>query len=147
MYFAIGIYQPKTESNIGTLYRSAHNFGAKYIFTIGRRYKPQCSDTTKAWRQIPLFEYSDWDAFLACRPKEAQLVFIEQTQDAKNLKNFTHPKQALYLLGSEGNGIPSKIMAGHTKVYIDTPMCLNVATAGSITMYDRSVKLPHKSHN
>lgn len=35
MYFAIGIYHPKTEMNMGTLWRSAYQLGASYIFTIG----------------------------------------------------------------------------------------------------------------
>lgn len=47
-YFGIGIYNPKTETNMGTLWRSAYNFGADFIFTIGMRYKKMGSDTAKA---------------------------------------------------------------------------------------------------
>jgi basic membrane lipoprotein Med (substrate-binding protein (PBP1-ABC) superfamily) len=47
-YFYINVYQPKTTEDIGTLWRSAHNFGADFIFTIGARYHKQLSDTTKA---------------------------------------------------------------------------------------------------
>jgi hypothetical protein len=31
-------------------------------------------------------------------------------------------------------------MHGYQKVHIETPMCINVAVAGSIVMYDRAVK-------
>ena len=58
-YFAIGIYESKTETNIGTLWRSAYNFGADFIFTIGKRYKKEPSDTTKSERHIPLYGYDD----------------------------------------------------------------------------------------
>jgi len=41
----------------------------------------------------------------------------------------------------EDHGLPETIQEKCLAVvHIDTPMCLNVATAGSIVMYDRSVK-------
>ena len=38
-FYGIGIVNTKTEANIGTLWRSAHAFGASFIFTVGRRYR------------------------------------------------------------------------------------------------------------
>jgi len=139
-YFAIGIYETKEETNVGTLWRSAQNFGADFIFTIGARYKKQRSDTTKTWRNIPLFSFSDWEDFKAHIPKDAELVFVEQTEDSHDLKGFAHPKQAIYILGAEDHGVPKEIMHGFRKVEIDTPMCLNVSVAGSIIMFDRKNK-------
>jgi hypothetical protein len=46
-FFAVGVDQPKCEINIGTLWRTAHILGAAYLFTIGKRYRRQPSDTTK----------------------------------------------------------------------------------------------------
>lgn len=139
-YFGIGVYNIKTEMNLGTLWRSAQNFGASFIFTIGRRYKRQASDTTRAQRHVPLYEYLTLEDFYEHMPKDCMLVCIEQTDDAKKLRDFPHPERAVYLLGAEDYGLPEKIMKGHSIVYIDTPYCLNVAVAGSIIMYDRSVK-------
>ena len=139
-YFAIGIYEPKTETNIGTLWRSARNLGADFIFTIGKRYKKERSDTTKAERHIPLYSYSDWDDFVNHLPSGCEIVCIEQTDGARKLSEITHPERAVYVLGAEDYGIPEDKMRGHQKVFIDTPMCLNVAVAGSIVMYDRSIK-------
>lgn len=136
-YFGIGIYHPKTTENIGTLWRSAHNFGADFIFTIGKRYKKQASDTTKAERHIPLFEYETFEDFKSHLPKGCRIVCIEQCVGARNIKDATHPETAAYLLGAEDHGIPSNLLVGHQTVFIDTPMCLNVAVAGSIVMYDR----------
>lgn len=142
-YYGIGIYETKAADNVGTLWRSAMNFGADYIFTIGARYKKQRTDTCKTWKNIPLFEYTDWEDFISHIPKDAELVFIEQTDDSKNLETYGHPKQAVYILGAEDYGVPLNLMKGHRKVAIDTPMCLNVATAGSIVMYDRNNKQNH----
>lgn len=140
-YFGIGVYHPKTTENIGTLWRSAHNFGADFIFTIGKRYKKQASDTTKAERHIPLYEYINFEDFKNHLPKGCRIVCIEQCDGAINLKAATHPETAVYLLGAEDYGIPEKLMFGHQKIFIDTPMCLNVSVAGSIVMYDRKNKL------
>lgn len=139
-YFGIGIYHPKTTENIGTLWRSAHNFGADFIFTIGKRYKKQASDTTKAERHVPLYEYADFEDFKNHLPRGCNIVFVEQTEGAKNLKDTSHPEAAAYILGAEDEGVPEEIMRGYQKIYINTPMCLNVAVAGSIVLYDRSVK-------
>ena len=126
--------------NLGTLWRSAFNFGASFIFTIGKRYKKQASDTIKAIKHIRLYEYLTYEDFYKSMPKNCVLVMVEQTQEATNLKDFTHPERAIYLLGAEDNGLPERIMKDHPKIYVDTPMCLNVAVAGSIIMYDRSIK-------
>lgn len=139
-YFAIGIYEPKTETNIGTLWRSAHNFGADFIFTIGKRYSKERSDTTKAEKHIPLYGYKDWQDFIEHLPSGCEIVCIEQADGSRDLKNVIHPERAVYVLGAEDYGIPPELMRGHQKIYIDTPMCLNVAVAGSIVMYDRNVK-------
>lgn len=139
-YFGIGVYHPKTTENIGTLWRSAHNFGADFIFVIGKRYKKQPSDTTKAERHIPLYEYQTFEAFKENMPKGCRMVFIEQTEGATNINTACHPEAAAYILGAEDSGVPIELMKGHQKVFIDTPMCLNVAVAGSIVMFDRQSK-------
>jgi len=140
-YFGIGIYHTKTDTNVGTLWRSAHNFGADFIFTIGRRYKKQVSDTTKATKHIPLYEYSSFEDFKKNLPNGCQMVFIEQTEGSRDLKDSTHPLSAVYILGAEDYGVPDDLMKGHQKVHIETPMCINVAVAGSIVMYDRVSKI------
>jgi tRNA (guanosine-2'-O-)-methyltransferase len=140
-YFGIGIYHPKTTENIGTLWRSAHNFGADFIFTIGKRYKKQASDTTKAERHVPLYEYATFDDFKNHLPRGCEIVFIEQAEGAQNIKDANHPETACYVLGAEDYGVPEDLMKRHRKFYIDTPYCLNVAVAGSITLYDRRTKI------
>jgi len=145
-YFGIGIYHPKTTENVGTLWRSAHNFGADFIFTVGARYHKQPSDTTKAWRHVPLYHYSTMDDLKAHMPHGAELVFVEQSEGAADLSEFRHPEGAVYVLGAEDYGVPEEEMRGFRKVAIATPMCINVAVAGSIVLYDRKSKASSRAY-
>lgn len=54
-YFGIGIMNPKTEMNVGSLWRSANILGASYIFTIGKRIPKQASDTMRTCNSIPFY--------------------------------------------------------------------------------------------
>ena len=138
-YFGIGIYHTKNSINVGTLWRSAQNFGAAFLFTIGRRYQRQASDTLHTWKHIPLIHYETFSDFLSCRPFDCLLIGIEQTEESMSISKFSHPERAIYLLGAEDNGLPSEVLDECQKVvHIDTPMCLNVAVAGSIVMFDRN---------
>lgn len=140
-YFGIGIENSKKEVNIGTLWRSAYCFEASFIFTIGARYEHQSSDTTKAWRHLPLFTYRDEDDFWGHIPHDIEIVGIELTEDAKPLKEFAHPERALYILGPEDGNLSKRLQSLSSHIIsIDSKRCLNVAVAGSIVMYDRSIK-------
>ncbi len=137
-YFEVGVYHPKTETNIGTLWRSANQLGASGIFTIGARYHKQSSDTLKAWRHIPLRCYETIEQFLSVRPYDCLLIGIEMGGIA--LDQWEHPERAIYLLGAEDHGLPEEIQKMCNKVIslrsINTAS-FNVAVAGSIVMYDR----------
>ena len=138
-FFGIGVYHPKTAENIGTLLRSAHNFGASFVFLIGKRYKKQASDTTKAWRHLPLYHYETFEHFKSSLPYNCEMVFIEQTKDSRMINSFVHPARCVYILGSEDNGIPMNLIGESTTIHIDSPMCLNVAVAASIVMFHRKL--------
>lgn len=141
-YCGIGMYAPKTETNLGTLWRSAYCLGADFIFTIGNRYKKQCSDTTKSWRHIPYWRFKNIVDFHNHIPYDCQLVCIELTDKAKELKLFIHPERSIYLLGPEDGNIPNGILeqAQHI-VRFESKYCLNVASAGTVVLYDRQVKM------
>ena len=139
-YCEIGIYHPKTPLNIGTLWRSAYQLGAAGIFTIGRRYHQQASDTLKTWRHIPLREYPDFAAFQAAQPFQSLIVGIEM--GGKALATYFHPARAIYLLGAEDHGLPPDILAlCHEVVSIEAmrTASYNVAVAGSLVLYHRMV--------
>lgn len=141
---AVGVYRPKTETNVGTLWRAAYLYGASMIFTVGHRYRAQASDTVGVWRHIPLVQYPDFEAFRGARPWNAPLVGVEQVAGVSiSLGRFSHPDSAVYLLGAEDHGLPRTVVEycdALIEVESVEPTCMNVAMAGSIVLYDRHMK-------
>jgi len=137
-YFGIGIHKPKTIENIGTLWRTAHVYGASFIFIIGAKYSKQSSDVFKTWSKIPLFQYKTIEAFMETVPFSCKLVGIEIDDKSVPIKHYIHPPRAIYLLGSEDNGIPQPLMDKcQDLVVLPGEKSLNVAVAGSVVLYDR----------
>lgn len=140
-YFGIGILNPKTEENIGTLWRSAFIMGASFIFTIGKRYKKQASDTPQSWKHIPLFHHENFEAFINAMPYDCKLVGIELSERSIPIKEYKHPERCVYLLGAEDNGLSNEaINRCHEIVILPGDICLNVSVAGSVVLYDRISK-------
>ena len=140
-YFGIGIERSKTEANVGTLWRSAFALGASFVFTIGKRYPRQSSDTTESWRHIPLLEYADVADLHQHIPYDCQVVGVELMPEAKPLETFAHPQRAIYILGPEDGSLSKAALdiCQHV-VQFDSAYCLNVAAAGTVVMYDRRAK-------
>jgi tRNA G18 (ribose-2'-O)-methylase SpoU len=141
-FFGVGIWHTKSECNVGTLLRSAHAFGADFVFTVGRRYTPQASDITAAWRHVPVYHYPALESLRANLPYGCPLVGVELDGRATPLSRFCHMERAAYVLGAEDHGLNEAArLACHYLVQIEgSALCLNVATAGSIVMYDRVAK-------
>jgi len=140
-YSAIGIFHGKTEANIGTLWRSANLFDAAFIFTVGRRYKTQASDTMNTPAHIPLFHFETLEDMRDHLPHGCKLVGIEMSDRAVRLAEYTHPERACYLLGAEDHGLnASAIIACHDLVCLPGRFSMNVAVAGSIVLYDRATR-------
>lgn len=141
-YFGIGIYNSKKIHNIGTLWRSAHVLGASFIFTIQRRYELQSSDVFQSWQNIPLYNYDSIEDLKKHLPYSCPLVGVEICKQSVPLQTFKHPQRAIYLLGAEDDGLSrAAIDQCHHVVQLPGDYSLNVATTGSIVMYDRVAKL------
>lgn len=145
-YFGVGIYHTKKEVNVGTLWRSASQLGAAFVFTIGRRYETQASDTRKTDRHTPLYHYRDFGHFQESRPSGAQLIGVELDDRAKKVPGFFHPERAIYLLGAEDNGLPAEIISKCQHLVTLEGGSYNVAVAGSIIMYDRVCSKEYHAH-
>lgn len=140
-FYGIGIERCKTEANVGTLWRSAVCLGADFTFTIGRRFRRQASDTVASWRHVPHYEYEDIEAFRDNRPFDVPLVGVELTDDAEPLEFFDHPERAVYLLGPEDGSLSNAAVAMCQHVVrFSSAYCLNVASAGTVVLYDRQQK-------
>lgn len=139
-FFGIVVYHPKHETNIGTLWRSAWLYEAAFVGTIGRRYQKQATDTPGTANHVPLVHYRDLDDLIEHLPFSCPLVGVELAEGAASLPNFLHPLRAVYLLGAEDHGLPSRVIERcHRLVQIPSSRecSMNVSAAGSIVMYDR----------
>jgi tRNA G18 (ribose-2'-O)-methylase SpoU len=137
-FFEIGIYHPKTEENIGTLWRSAYQLGATGIFTIGKSPSRQHSDTEGVWQHIPYRRFDSFDQFHRTIPFGCQIAGVEI--GGTPLGQVIHPQRCIYLLGSEANGLPQHILNRcHQIISIESvkKASYNVAVAGSLVMYSR----------
>lgn len=142
-FCGIGIERSKTPINVGTLWRSAAILGADFIFTVGKRYPQQASDTIKAWRHIPYWEFDDLDDLRT--PYDAPLIGVEMEDRAHMLADFKHPQRAVYLLGAEDHGLSKRALEKcHQLIRLPGAYSLNVAVAGSLVLHDRAVKLGYR---
>jgi tRNA G18 (ribose-2'-O)-methylase SpoU len=141
-FYGIGIERGKNNFNYGTLFRTAQMFNADFLFVIGARFKHQSSDVRKSWRHVPTFSYNDISDFNKHRPYDCLLIGIEMLKNSRLLKNYSHPKRAIYLLGAEDHGLTKEaISICNDFICIPGEMSLNVSVAGSIVIYDRISKL------
>lgn len=141
-FYGIGIYHPKHLCNQGTLWRSALCFGAAFVFTVGKRFRDQASDTTRSYRHIPMLHFLTLEDLVSHLPHSCPLVGVELDGAATPLDRYVHPERACYLLGAEDRGLPPEVMGKCVSlIQIDgLRHCLNVSTAGSLVMYDRMIQ-------
>lgn len=140
-FFALGVDGLSKAHNAGALMRTAHAFGASFIFAIAphvnMRHIHQ-ADTSATYRHLPLYVHDTIDELNL--PKDCKLVGVELLDDAVELPSFRHPDQAAYILGPErGSLSPETVARCDYTVKIPTSFCINVSTAGAILLYDRMI--------
>ncbi|MDD9876411.1 MAG: RNA methyltransferase [Magnetovibrio sp.] len=138
-YFGIGVERISKEMNVGNLFRTAHAFGAGFVFTVAANYRRRegsKSDTSDSLQHLPFYSFPDTSSLLL--PEGCKLVGIELMDDAVELPSFHHPPQAAYVLGPERGELSPELTARCDWVIkIPTRFCVNVGIAGAIVMYDR----------
>jgi len=142
-YFALGVEAISKPGNVGTLVRSAHAFGASFVFTLGSGLdmtQLRLVDTSDGSRHIPLYAWPSPAELVL--PHGCQLVGVELTDEAIPLPSFRHPLRAAYVLGPErGSLSPELQQRCHFIVRIPTAFCVNVGVAAAVVMYDRMICL------
>lgn len=141
-YFGIGIEGVSKSINVGNLVRSAHAFGASFVFTVAANYdvSKSVSDTSDTPAQVPLYSFESIEAMRL--PEGCKLIGIELDERATNLPSFRHPRRAAYVLGMERTGLSEYMIecCDHL-IKIPTKFSLNLATTGGIIMYDRLLSM------
>ncbi len=142
-YFGVGVEGISKAMNLGAVMRTAHAFGASFVFTVDahpRAHEVRKSDTSRSFDHVP---YYAWDTVEDIRlPKGCSLVGVELTEDAVELPTFKHPQGAAYVLGRERGDLSEAMLARCQHVVkIPTRFCLNVGLAAALTMYDRTIAM------
>lgn len=137
-FACIGLDNPKTPANVGSVLRASHVYGASMVAISGQRFKRTATDTTKAWRHIPLVEVEDvFDAI----PYDCVPVAVDLLDGAHSLPNYCHPERAFYIFGAEDQTLGKRITDRcRDKIMIPTRYCMNLAATVNVVLYDRLVK-------
>ena len=142
-YFGFGVEGVSKALNVGTLFRTAHAFGASFVFTLRAQYNSRegvLADTSDTPRSVPTYNFADLESFRL--PQGCRLVGIEITDTAIELPSFRHPRQAAYVLGSEREGLSAEVQSiCDYVVKIPTRFSINLGIAGALIMYDRQISL------
>lgn len=139
-YFGVGAEGISKAMNLGALMRTAHAFGASFVFLIDVQHSAReaLSDTSRAEGQLPVYDVASPDQLNL--PRSCSLVGVELVDEAVPLPSFRHPPNAAYVFGPE-RGSLSRTLIDRCEhlVQIPTRFCVNLAVAGAIVMYDRAL--------
>ncbi len=132
-YSCIGLYNPKSPGNVGSIMRAAGCYGVNTVFYTGKRYdtaKEFCTDTKQVHQQLPLIGVDDLQQVipLGCVP-----VAIELVPEAKPLTEYRHPERAFYIFGPEDGSLRKNVTSWcQDIVYIPTHGCMNLAATVNV---------------
>ena len=140
-YACIGLYNPKTPENVGSVMRAAGCYGVNSVFYTGRRYdiaKQFCTDTHKSYENLPLVGVEDLEPIIpfGCVP-----IAVDLIEGAKPLPSFKHPPRAFYIFGPEDGTLGKSVTNFCSEtIYVPTNDCMNLAATVNVILYDRLAK-------
>ena len=142
-YFALGVEGISKARNLGAVMRTAHAFGAGFVFTINaanRASEMFQTDTAKTTQNLPYYDWDGVDDMIL--PRGCELIGVELTEDAVTMPSFRHPRAAAYVFGPERGDLSTDMLSRCAHVVkIPTRFCVNLSVAAAITLYDRAVCL------
>ncbi|USD57421.1 RNA methyltransferase [Vibrio sp. SCSIO 43155] len=137
----IGLYNPKSPTNVGAVLRAAGCYDAAQVRYNGTRYSRAVkfqTDTQNSQERIQLVEMEDLTANVA---DDVEIVCVELVVGATALPHFTHPENAIYVFGPEDGSLPQEVVdKAHHVVYVPTHGCMNLAATVNVVLYDRMAK-------
>ncbi|SUP39645.1 RRNA methylase [Vibrio owensii] len=137
----IGLYNPKSPTNVGAVLRAAGCYDAAQVRYNGTRYSRAVkfqTDTQNSQERIQLVEMEDLTANVA---DDVEIVCVELVVGATALPHFTHPENAIYMFGPEDGSLPQEMVdKAHHVVYVPTHGCMNLAATVNVVLYDRMAK-------
>jgi tRNA(Leu) C34 or U34 (ribose-2'-O)-methylase TrmL len=141
----IGLSNPKSPQNVGSVMRAAGNYRVDAVFYTGERYPRALAlnpDTPKTARSvsedIPLTGVAE---LLEPVAQDMKLVCVEFAENATPLTEFQHPESAYYLFGPEDGTLSQAVVdRADAVVYVPTVGCMNLAATVNVLLYDRLLK-------
>ncbi len=137
----IGLYNPKSPTNVGAVLRAAGCYDAAQVRYNCTRYSRAVkfqTDTQNSQERIQLVEMEDLTANVA---DDVEIVCVELVVGATALPHFTHPENAIYVFGPEDGSLPQEMVdKAHHVVYVPTHGCMNLAATVNVVLYDRMAK-------
>lgn len=138
---SIGLLNPKTPENVGSVMRAAGCYQADAIFYTGKRYARAAqyhTDTKNVSENIPL---TGVECLIQSVPDNTKIVCVELVEGATPLPEFQHPDRAYYILGPEDGSLSQEIVdQADEVVYVPTVGCMNLAATVNVLLYDRLAK-------
>ena len=142
---SIGLVNPKSPENVGSVMRSAGNFQVDSVFYTGERYpravklNPDIPDMhRKVSQDIPVSQVS---CLIDKAPEDMKVVCVELAENALALPEFEHPHNAFYIFGPEDGTISQEVIdRADAVVYVPTKGCMNRAATVNVVLYDRLTK-------
>ena len=137
----IGLINPKSPSNVGSVIRAAGCYQADAIFYTGVRYSRAAkfnTDTKSFGENIPLTAVN---CLLDDVTEDTKVVCVDLIEGAIPLPEFKHPENAYYIFGPEDGTISQNIIdRADAAVYVPTIGCMNLAASVNVVLYDRLAK-------
>lgn len=140
-FVCIGLENPKSPENVGSVMRAAGCYGVSSVYYTGPRYdaaKAFYTDTQKVYEKIPLTAVEDLKKIVpfGCIP-----IAVELIEGAKPLPSYKHPPRAFYIFGPEDGTLEQDILDFCSDtIYIPTSGCMNLAATVNVILYDRLSK-------
>ena len=142
---SIGLSNPKSPGNVGSVMRAAGNFRVDSVFYTGIRYPLALERNSvtenlrrKVSHDIPL---SGVSSLLEAAPDNTEIICVEYALNATPLPEFQHPDNAFYIFGPEDGTLDQAMIdQADAVVYVPTTGCMNLAATVNVVLYDRLTK-------
>ena len=140
-YAVIALDNPKCLANLGGAMRAAQCYNASLILIGGTRISrlgKLVTDTMKAYRHIPTLMVDDVMEHI---PHDCVPIAVDLVEGARDLRGYTHPERAFYVLGPEDGTLGKRVLDRcRDKVMVPTKGCMNLAATVNVILYDRLAK-------
>jgi tRNA(Leu) C34 or U34 (ribose-2'-O)-methylase TrmL len=141
----IGLVNPKSPQNVGTVMRAAGNYRVDSVFYTGQRYpravelNPDIPKMSRSVSQgVPLTGVT---CLIDNVPENMQIVCVEFAENSTPLPEYQHPESAFYIFGPEDGTLSQEVIdRADAVVYVPTIGCMNLSATVNVLLYDRLVK-------